>query len=107
MPVCKFCQKPFSWGLADGKWVPLVPVGEEGELDRAYQDENGVLRAEHRAVCLRQGGPTVRVARLAKAVPAKDVMPSHARVEAAQAETVGQTIDRIRAKKRAKKDKTP
>lgn len=100
MPVCKFCQKPFSWGLAEGKWVPLVPVGEEGTLDRSYQDENGVLRAEHRALCVAQGGPTVRVARLAKAVPAKEVLP-----RPAVNETVGQTIDRIRAKKRAKKAK--
>jgi hypothetical protein len=76
MPLCKYCAKPFAWGNADGKWEPLVPVGQEGDADRTYQDENGVLRASHRSVCVLVGGESVRVARLAKSVPAADMLPS-------------------------------
>lgn len=76
MPICKFCNVAFSWGLKDdGKWVPLVPVGEEGDQPRSYQDENGVLRVEHATICRNRGGPSVRVARLARAIPASDVFP--------------------------------
>jgi hypothetical protein len=98
MPVCKFCQKPFAWGMSDGKWLPLLPVGEEGDFDRTYQDENGLLRVEHRVICQNQGGPSVRVVKLAKSVAAKEILP------AAANETVGQTIDRIRARKKRKKE---
>lgn len=74
MALCKFCGQPFAWGNADGKWTPLVPVGEEGDLDRKYQDQNGNLRASHRDVCVNQGGATVRVSLLAKAIPAGDML---------------------------------
>jgi hypothetical protein len=74
MPMCKFCGKLFSWGYAtaEDKWVPLVPVGEEGGLDLTFQDEEGRLRASHRDICDR-GGASVRVARLAKKVRAVDM----------------------------------
>lgn len=74
MAICKFCAKPFAWGSSDGKWVPLVPVEDHDGLDRVFQDENGVLRAEHRAVCAMRGGPTVRVSRLVVAIKAKDII---------------------------------
>jgi len=75
MPVCKFCAVPFAWGQKeDGGWVPLVPVGEEGALERDYQDEHGALRAGHRQICKMPGGPSVRVAKLAKAVPAETII---------------------------------
>lgn len=74
MPICKFCSVPFSWGNSDGKWVPLVPISDHDGLDRTYQDENGVLRAEHALVCVRHGGPAVRVARLAVKVPGDHVV---------------------------------
>jgi hypothetical protein len=35
-----------------------------------------MLRAEHRAVCTMAGGPTVRASRLARSIPAKDVLPT-------------------------------
>lgn len=75
MPMCKFCGVPFAWGNADGKWIALIPIGEEGNHDRAYQDENGILRAGHKLVCTQVGGHSVRIAVLAKAIPAKDVLP--------------------------------
>lgn len=103
MAICKFCGKAFSWGNADGKWVPLVPVGEDDSLDRAYQDENGRLRAEHRAVCVIRGGPTVRVARLAVAVPAANVLPSPPEVEAETGEIVAQPSPPV--EKRARRAK--
>lgn len=74
MSVCKFCQKAFSWGLNEGRYVPLVPVDEHKGLDRSFQDENGELRAEHALVCVRRGGPTVRVARLARTVRASEII---------------------------------
>jgi hypothetical protein len=81
MAVCKFCSKPFAWGNADGKWVPLVPVGADEGLDRAFQDENGALRAAHRLVCVIPGGPTVRVSNLARPIPAGDVLPVKPQVD--------------------------
>jgi len=75
MPICKFCTKPFGWGQKeDGKWVPLVPIEEHEGMDRTFQDENGVLRASHDDICLRLGGPAVRVAKLAKKVKASDII---------------------------------
>lgn len=74
MSICKYCAKPFSWGNSDGKWVPLVPVGEDADLVRSYQDENGALRAEHRLVCANRGGPSVRVSRLAVGVKPGDII---------------------------------
>jgi hypothetical protein len=87
MPICKYCAKPFAWGNAEGKWVPLVPAGEEGDLDRTYQDEHGQLRAGHRAACVIAGGESVRVARLAKSIPAADVLPQPVVPPAADPET--------------------
>lgn len=74
MALCKFCGKVFAWGLNGERWVPLVPVGEEGELPRTFQDSDGVLRSNHRDVCVNRGGPTVRVALLAKAIPASECL---------------------------------
>lgn len=75
MPLCKYCQKPFTWGRTEDRWVPLVPLGEDDHLDRAYQDEDGNLRASHRAICVVPGGAPVRVVQLARKVPAASVMP--------------------------------
>lgn len=74
MAICKFCGTAFSWGNNGGKWVPLVPVGEEAGLTLDYQDEDGVLRASHRQTCVQIGGPTVHVSKLAKPLQAGDVM---------------------------------
>lgn len=76
MAMCKYCGQKFAWGNADGRWVGLVPLGEEGGLERAYQDEDGNLRAAHRLVC--SGPGSVRIAKLAKPIPACSVMPSSA-----------------------------
>ena len=75
MAICKFCGAAFAWGNNnDGKWTPLVPLGEEGDLRRTYQDEQGNLRASHIDVCVNRGGPTVRVSRLAKAIEANEIL---------------------------------
>ena len=76
MAMCKFCGKPFTWGNADGKWIPLVPIGEDEELDRDYQDENGALRAGHRNICVMAGGPSVMVSKLVRKIPAKEILPA-------------------------------
>ncbi len=74
MAMCKFCGKAFAWGQEDGRWRPLVPIGEDADLDRDYQDENGVLRAAHSLVCVNKGGPAVRISKLAKKVKAKEII---------------------------------
>lgn len=74
MPMCKFCGKPFAWGNSDGSWVPLIPVGEEGEVPRTFQDEHGILRADHRALCQHRGGATVRISKLAVPVKAGEII---------------------------------
>lgn len=76
MPMCKFCGKPFSWGQLDGRWKPLVPVGDDDGLDRSFQDEMGNLRADHGLVCVRIGGPSVRISKLARPIKGSDVLPS-------------------------------
>lgn len=74
MPLCKYCQAPFTWGKTGDGWVPLIPIGEEGDVPRTYQDENGELRANHRAICVVPGGPAVTVVKLAKAVHPDDIL---------------------------------
>lgn len=76
MASCKHCGVLFNWGRADDKWVPLVPVGEEGELDRDFSDENGVLRSSHRQVC--NYIPSVNVIKLSKPVPADMILGNFA-----------------------------
>ena len=75
MALCKYCGKAFAWGQTDnGRFTPLIPVGEEGDFDRSFQDENGVLRAPHIFVCVNRGGPTVKVVKLAQAVKANEII---------------------------------
>lgn len=74
MPFCKFCGEKFSWGRAEDRWVPLVPVGEEGDLLRTHQDADGQLRSEHRLICQMAGGPTVSVVKLAKPIPFEQIL---------------------------------
>lgn len=75
MALCKFCGKVFQWGRMEDGWVPLVPIAEHEGLDRTHQDENGVLRADHRLLCTSRGGPAVTVVKLARKVSADDVLP--------------------------------
>lgn len=74
MAICRYCGIPFAWGNSGDKWLPLVPLGEEGDLDRDYQDENGALRSSHRQVCTQVGGPSVRVSKLARSVKADEII---------------------------------
>jgi hypothetical protein len=76
MAMCKFCGAAFAWGQDGDRWVPLVPLGDEAELPREFQDHLGNFRASHRLVCTNRGGATVKVERLAKAVAAADILPS-------------------------------
>jgi hypothetical protein len=72
MPMCKYCGVPFTWGNDGERWVPLVPAGQEAALDRTFQDENGLLRAAHRDICV-GFGPSVKVAKLAKKIKAAEI----------------------------------
>lgn len=74
MAMCKFCGQPFQWGRSDDGWVPLQPVESHEGMDRHFQDENGVLRADHRLGCTNRGGPAVRVVRLAKSISGSDII---------------------------------
>lgn len=74
MANCKYCGQKFNWGNTGDRWVALVPVGEEDALERAYQDEDGNLRAAHRLICI--GGGSVKVTKLAKSIPASALMKS-------------------------------
>lgn len=93
MALCKFCGVPFQWGSSDGKWVPLVPLGDEGDLPRTYQDENGKLRSEHRSICV-GFGPAVRVARLARPIEAGDVLAQTFFVDQSTGEILNQRRSR-------------
>jgi hypothetical protein len=73
MKKCKFCDAPFQWGHDGVKWLPLVPIGMDDNLDRTHQDGDGNLRALHNAICNRT--PSVQVMRLPVPVPAHAVMP--------------------------------
>jgi hypothetical protein len=55
--------------------VPLVPLGEEADLPREFQDNTGNFRASHRLICVNRGGATVRVERLAVPIEASHILP--------------------------------
>lgn len=66
-----------TWGVdADGRFIPLIPLGEEGDHDRDYQDADGVLRSTHRLACTRRSSALIRVYKLARNVKASEVLPS-------------------------------
>jgi hypothetical protein len=101
MPMCKFCGKPFAWGNDGERWVPLIPVEEHAGYDRQFQDENGMLRAAHHQVCVHQGGPAVRVARLAVKVPASDVIDGWSKPD----DDDGVVVPRTRGRPRKRRSK--
>lgn len=72
MPICKKCGVEFQWAVDGDRWVLFVPVGEEGNLDRSYVDENGLLRADHRDICV-GGGGTLNAHRLERRIKASEV----------------------------------
>jgi len=74
MALCKYCGEPFQWGRVEDRWIPLVPTDRHDGLDRAFQDEDGVLRADHRLVCPNHGGGAVRAVRLARPVLASSLV---------------------------------
>jgi len=97
MAICKFCNALMSWGQApDGRFIPLIPLGDEGEADRDYQDGDGILRSTHRLVCTNKAGPLVQITKLARNVRAKDVLP-------AMHEHVAEVLAKKAAKRRKKK----
>lgn len=67
MAACKNCGATIEWGTMEGKWVPLIPIGEEPDGKRTHTDANGVLRALHRSICLGHTG-AVAITPLAKPV---------------------------------------
>ena len=96
MAVCKFCGQQFQWGRADDKWIPLQLIGEEGDVDRTHIDENGVLRAAHKAFCTYASA--VAVVRLTSPVPAGNILP----VQVEKPELVGPLQPRKRRPGRRK-----
>ena len=51
MATCKTCGEPIDWAQHEGKWVPLVPIGSEGNHPRTHIDSDCVLRVKHSAIC--------------------------------------------------------
>jgi len=92
MAICKFCALPFAWGRSEDGWIPLVPLGDEGTLDRAYQDENGDLRASHRLVCTNKGGPAVKIQKLVRPIKAHEIQPVHPKEEKTEETLYGPEI---------------
>jgi hypothetical protein len=74
MANCKTCGGPMDWGFDNvtGRWVPLEPLNNDGDLAKTFVDENGVLRADHRDRCR---GTSINVTRLTKKVPAEEPVP--------------------------------
>lgn len=71
MAICKYCQTKMNWGQINDKWVKLVPIGEDVGMDRTHQDENGVLRAQHKC----EGWTAaVQVVKLATPISASDII---------------------------------
>lgn len=70
MAICKFCGNLFDWGSCNGKWVTLIPVGEDSSYEKAYQDEEGKFRAAHKNVCTKAGFGSLNVTKLARPIPA-------------------------------------
>ena len=82
MTICKYCSVEMDWGYDGERYVPLVPIALHDDLDRTFQDENGVLRAHHHQVCTRVGGPVVHVTKLARKVRAAELAKSRESVDA-------------------------
>lgn len=74
MATCKHCGGTFDWGQDPDtqRFLLMVPVGEEGNLDRSIVDENGQLRADHRDICRGAGGKLINATRLASRIPAAE-----------------------------------
>lgn len=85
-----------DWGQNGDKWVKLVPIGEDVGLDRTYQDENGVLRAQHQC-----SGWTaaVQVVKLAAPISADHIIGQAAVELSADAE-----VERVIKRKRKRSE---
>lgn len=81
MALCKFCGKVFDWGRTEDGYVPLVSIERQDGLLRNFQDENGVLRADHRLECVNRGGPTVRIVRLAKGIEPENIIGKKEKID--------------------------
>lgn len=70
MAQCKYCGGTMDWATVEGRWVTLIPVGEDTAFEKAFQDENGNFRAKHQLVCpASSGGGAIRVIKLTRPVP--------------------------------------
>lgn len=67
MSACKYCSVTFDWSKLNNRWVPLMPIGTEGNYPRTHVDDNGQLRTLHKVVC-QETVPPVRITPLAQAV---------------------------------------
>lgn len=71
------CNGTMDWAQNDdGRWVKLVPIGQDTDLIRTHQDSNGVLRALHKVVCPHTSAEAVHVTKLAQPVMPEDVPPT-------------------------------
>jgi hypothetical protein len=72
MPTCKHCEVSFDWSKMNDRWVPLMPIGTEGDHPRTHVDDNGQLRTLHNVVC-EEPTRTVHITPLAQAVRVCDL----------------------------------
>lgn len=86
MAHCKRCGMTIDWGVEGDRFIPLVPIGEDEDLEKLFRDENMVPRAVHFLVC--KSRPVI-LTRLAKPLKPK-------RKETAKKETVDPETGEIR-----------
>ena len=69
MALCKNCGEKIDWAICDDRWVPLEPIDKPlSDVEYAYVDDDGVVRADHRDRCSR----VVRVTRLKHKMKAQE-----------------------------------
>jgi len=62
-----------DWAVKDnGKFLGLVPIGQDDDLDKDFCDEDGVFRSSHKQVCTASGTGAIKVMKLSKPIPASE-----------------------------------
>ncbi len=79
MATCKSCGEKIEWGNDGTRFVPLVPLGEEGTHPRTHVDGNGELRVKHNSICTQPYRGAIMVKELAKPLEWKIKEPTKKR----------------------------
>lgn len=66
MATCKSCGEKIEWGNDGTRFIPLVPIGEEGNHARTHVDGNGEFRVKHNSVCTKPNHGAIMVKELAR-----------------------------------------